>query len=335
MAQITDAQIIQAFSLSHQRSHADSIVDFLGIRTRTAYISHLSQLAGTVEGYPAPANFHASQLEWAGTLRAALQSEAEFAAIELGAGWCPWLVASAVAAERCGATAFRLTGVEACSEHLTYAAQHVNDNLMCQPALAAAQVQLLLGIAGVEDGTAEFPEIDDPAGNWGAAAVIAGQPSPAMSLTRYSGVRKWFRRWRTTVQSWRGRLSGQSGLARLPSYSLTTLLAPFAQVDLLHVDIQGHEYEVLDAGIESVCRQVKRAVIGTHSPSLADQVRQLLSARDWVLEAEEACQMQRSRGKESLLIDGCQVWRNPSLQAKLTANQLIRADRRSQLRNAV
>ncbi len=98
MDSITDTQVIRAFARQSPQPQADRVTDFLGIRTRVSTITSIAHLAGTVEPPPIPANFHASQLEWAGALRAALQTEQRFVAIELGAGWCPWLLAGAVAA---------------------------------------------------------------------------------------------------------------------------------------------------------------------------------------------------------------------------------------------
>ncbi len=306
---VADTDIIRAFAArraeSQPKAQPGRVTDFLGIGTRVAYIDSIAHLAGTVEEPPIPANFHASQLEWAGTLRSALQTERKYIAVELGAGWCPWLLAGAVAAQGCGAKEVSLCGVEACSGHVEYARQHFQDN-----PLESAQVELLHGIAGVRDGYEKFPEVDHPAGNWGAAAIIAGSIGHREAQARYSGVRRLARLARTgAIRAWQS-LPGQSPGKRLRSYALSPLIARHVWVDLLHVDIQGHEYDVLNVAIGQLCQRVKRIVVGTHSESLATQLRQLLGARDWVLEAEEACQVSRSRGKESLLIDGCQVWRN-------------------------
>ncbi len=322
---VVDTDIIQAFVACgpgrQPYAQPGRVTDFLGISTRTAYIDSIAHLAGTVETPPIPANFHASQLEWAGTLRSALQTERTFVAIELGAGWCPWLLAGAVAAERCGAEELKLCGVEACSGHVEYARQHFLDN-----PLESAHVELLHGIAGVRDGYEKFPDVDNPAGNWGAAAFIAGSVGHQETQARYSGVRRLARLVRAgSLRAWQC-LPGQSPGKRLRSYALSPLIEQHDWVDLLHVDIQGHEFDVLNAAIEQLCQRVKRIVIGTHSESLATQLRKLLESRDWLLEAEEACQVSRSRGKESLLIDGCQVWRNSRWLPAVTKSDLSKVD---------
>ena len=300
---------------------AERVTDFLGVRTRVSTIASIAHLAGTVEPPPIPANFHASQLEWAGALRAALQTTRKFVAIELGAGWCPWLSAGAVAAQRCGAREFDLCGVEACRGHVEFAQQHFQDN-----PIDSAQIELLHGIAGVHDGFEDFPEIEDPANNWGASAIIAGSDSHREVLARYSGLRRVSRLARIGTSRLLRQLMGIQSVSRLRSYALATLVRRSESVDLLHIDIQGHEFDVVQAALEAVCQRVKRMVIGTHSERISQQLRDLLSHHGWELEAEEACQVHRSRGKESLVLDGCQVWRNTRLQSALQASDLARVD---------
>ncbi len=123
-------------------------------------------------------------------------------------------------------------------------------------------------------------------------------------------------------------------MSRLRSYALATLVRRFESVDLLHIDIQGHEFDVVQAALETVCQRVKRMVIGTHSEPISQRLRELLARHEWSLEAEEACEVHRSRGKESLVVDGCQVWRNRCLQMPLEASELARVDRHELLRDA-
>lgn len=322
MSPIADTEVIRAFVGRRSLPHPERVTDFLGISTRVSTIATIAHLAGTVEPPPIPANFHASQLEWAGALRAALQTQTRFVAIELGAGWCPWLVVGAVAAQRCGAREFDLCGVEACRGHVEFAKQHFQDN-----PLAGAHIELLHGVAGVHDGFEDFPAIDDPANNWGAAAIIAGSDNHQGVLARYSGLRRFSRMARMGTGKLLRRLTGASSVTRLRSYALAPLVERSESVDLLHVDIQGHEFDVISAALAAVCERVKRMVIGTHSKNISQQLRELLVVHNWCLEAEEACEVHRSRGKESLVLDGCQVWRNNRLLLPLQVNDLLRVDR--------
>ncbi len=329
MSPIADTEVIRAFVGQRILPQPERVTDFLGICTRVSTIASIAHLAGTVEPPPIPANFHASQLEWAGALRAALQTQPRFVAIELGAGWCPWLVVGAVAAERCGAEEFDLCGVEACREHVEFAKQHFQDN-----PLPRAHIELMHGVAGVRDGFEDFPEIDDPARNWGAAAIIAGSDNHQGVLARYSGLRRFSRMARTGTGKLLRRLTGGSSVTRLRSYALATLVERAASVDMLHVDIQGHEFDVISAALTTVCQRVKRMVIGTHSQDISQHLRDLLGLHDWCLEAEEACTVHRSRGKECLVLDGCQVWRNSRLLSPLQASDLLKVDQHVARRSA-
>lgn len=96
-------------------AESDSFRDFLGVRTRCAYLpSAYSILAGTVQGHPGtePARIH-DLAEWTALLSSAVEAKGSFVGVELGAGWGPWVVAGAKAAERLGISNIRLAAVEA------------------------------------------------------------------------------------------------------------------------------------------------------------------------------------------------------------------------------
>src|SRR6266571_1561157 len=90
--QMSDAEVIKSFPRIEGTGIPGYVIDFLGVKTRTSYISELPQEGGVVEDYPIPASFHATAIEWAGCLRAVLEADKELVGVELGAGWAPWLV---------------------------------------------------------------------------------------------------------------------------------------------------------------------------------------------------------------------------------------------------
>jgi FkbM family methyltransferase len=274
-----DEEIIRSFPKYEGPGTPGFVTDFLGIRTRTSYISSLTA-DGAVEGYPIPGNFHATGLEWAGTLRAVLDAGPSVVAAELGAGWGPWLVTVARAAQSRGISDVRLIGVEGSRSHVEYMRTHFADN-----GLDPDRHTLLHGIAAAADGEAEFPVLDEPASQWGTAAIQAGEARPA------SGVR-------TEV---------------LRAYSLASLLDSCAAADLVHIDIQGHEADVVAASEAVLNQKVKRLVIGTHGRHLEQQLLDTLGRRGWTLESEEPCIFQQTESGLHLFIDGCQVWRNRRL----------------------
>src|SRR5438270_860236 len=102
--------------------------------------------------------------EWLGLLSAVEEASDTMVAVELGAGWGPWLVAAHVAARQRGIHDIHLIGVEACKEHADWMRQHFIDN-----DIEPDRHNLIYGAIGPEDGTAWFPMID-PLTNWGQSA---------------------------------------------------------------------------------------------------------------------------------------------------------------------
>lgn len=291
--------IIQSFPCLSSPAEEGFAIDFLGTRTRTSYIRGLPNTM--TEGYPIPKNFHAFAIEWAGLLAAVDDAAAQLVAIELGAGWAPWLVAAARAAQLRGIEQVRLVGVEGSRKHWEYMCTHFADN-----GLDPAAHTLLHGVAGAADGVAEFPVLADPSIDWGTSAVA----SPAVVGDKASRVRRLLA---PITGMFKNRQPPGAAVERVRSYSIDTLLRPFPAADIIHIDIQGHEHSVVAAARKVLQEKVKRLVIGTHSRGIEQQLFEELSGAGWRLEAEESCTYQAIDGKPSLWLDGCQIWRNPRL----------------------
>lgn len=275
----TDYDVIAAFEPYTGPGTPGFITDFLGVKTRVAFIHGLAPWDGRVEDVPIPGNFHAPSYEWAGVLRSVLDAQERYVAIELGAGWGPWLVSAATAANRRGITDVRLVGVEAAATHYEFLCQHFVDN-----GLAPDRHRLLLGAATAEDGFVEFPDLSDAPADYGATLHVGDA-----LLDR--GTRP--------------------SVTRVPGYSLETLLAPFDAADLVHVDIQGSEADVVSAARDVLKKKVWRLVIGTHGRAVEQRLLEVLSADGWRLESDHACRYAPGECGLGLAEDGCQVWRNP------------------------
>src|SRR5262249_27961161 len=167
---MTDEDVIRSFPRCQKQGVSGFVTDFLGTKTRTSYIITLPEKDGMVEDYPIPMNFHATSTEWAGVLRAVLSAKDELVAVELGAGWAPWLVSVAHAAKIRGINKCRLVGVEGSKQHCDYMFSHFADN-----GIDPEVHTLLHGIVGTSDGMAEFPILANPAGDWGTQAVKGSQ----------------------------------------------------------------------------------------------------------------------------------------------------------------
>jgi FkbM family methyltransferase len=263
------------------------ITDFVGSRTDVSFVTNLAARGGEVEGFPVPGSFHAGTIEWVGTLRAVESAGDEFVVAELGAGWGPWLVASAIAAGRLGKRVL-MTGIEADPGHFASMQAHLTNNGF-DPVLH----RLELAAIGPVDGWAFFPRISS-ADDWGAAAVY--QQSPTPPTHDYRGFPMTY--------------------DRVRALSLASVLRDHPVVDLLHIDVQGGEREIVAASTEVLANNVRWIVLGTHSRAIEGAVIELLS-EDWTLELEDPCRFvvgQKGRiGPEHSTNDGTQVWRNRSL----------------------
>ena len=273
-AGMTDEEVIRAFPPYQGAGEPGFVTDYLGTRTRTEYIALLPQAGGVVEGYPIPQNFHANALEWACVLRAVLASGDDLVAVELGAGWAPWLVAVARAARLCGERRVRLVGVEGSRAALRV---HAHPLRRQRAGTGGTHPAPRGGRGGRRRGRVPG------AGRPGRPLGGPGRPLPGPM---------------------------QPGADRVRCYSLATLLHPFATVDLVHIDIQGDEVEVIAAAREVLKAKVRRVVVGTHSRAIEQALFDEMAAQSWVLEAEESCRFrQKGQGME-LAADGCQGWRN-------------------------
>ena len=258
-----------------------SFRDFIGTTTRCSFLPpQYLAFSGTVQHPPmapyAPV-LHGAP-EWVAALRSVIEVKDRLVVLELGAGWAPWLVIAAKAAEKKGVHNLELVGVEGSLDHVGFMKQHFRDN-----GLEPDAHRLIHGVVGTADGIARFPKLADPHINYGAEARFDDG-------------------------------NAESDTEEVRCLSLETLLTSLPIVDLIHCDIQGAEGVVLAAARDTLGSRVRRIVIGTHSRRIEDDLMDLFGDLGWWLEHESACRrVQQSSGKLTLYEDGTQVWRNPAL----------------------
>jgi FkbM family methyltransferase len=281
----TDIELLLRYARSSEPEPA-YFKDFLGSRTAIGYVHTTANMSGVVEGLPIPNSKHSEGIEWVGAIRAVDQAAGRFVAVELGAGWGPWLVSSAVAARNKGIQDIRLIGVEADSGKVEFMKKHLGDN-----GFHPADHRILHGIVGPRDGFAYFPEINSHR-DWGGEAVFVETPDE-VERNLFS------HRWRNVRHN------------RLDCYSLESIVGDL-KVDFCHFDIQGAEFIVLSTARKLAKAQIKRLVIGTHSRTIEAQLFDFLASDGWVLENEKPCKFQFLAGRFDTTLDGTQVWRNPT-----------------------
>ena len=110
---------------------------------------------------------------------------------------------------------------------------------------------------------------------------------------------------RSSSQRRRARTSARISV---PGYSLRTLAADLPPIDLLHIDIQGDEFDVLAAAPEVLTARVRRMCIGTHGREIEGRLLELLPDLGFRLRQERACVYGLGGRRPTLIEDGFQHW---------------------------
>ena len=100
---------------------------------------------------------------------------------------------------------------------------------------------------------------------------------------------------------------------RVEGYPLAEILRG-SQVDLLHVDVQGAEFELVNANLDLLARQVSAMMIATHSRVIEGALIESLYDNGWQLMLEKPCRVAwrpNPPSQEAMTeVDGCQYWRH-------------------------
>ncbi len=281
-----DIEIFQQFANPAAKPEPGFLVDFLGTRTRTSSLwKQARELDGQHLGIPVPGDFHAETVEWVGLLKAVRSAKSQYIAMELGAGFGPWIIAGAVAARLRGISNIRLYAVEADSQHYKSLCQHFRDN-----GFEPDEHRLFEAAVGVAGGAAEWPVMDE------ASAIEDWGCRPIHARTDYRG-----------CQFQKTRAVKVIGMA--------DLLVKEPYWDLIHIDVQGDEVEICRSAISELNARVRWLIAGTHSRKLDGDLLDLMFRAGWVLEHEKPARFAFQPYAASLeamtTCDGTQVWRNP------------------------
>ena len=287
-----DLEIFRLFAKGGLHPENGFVVDFLGGRTRLSLLyDSVTHLDGHVLGLPIPSDFHAEAVEWVGVLKTAMTAKHRYTAMEWGAGWGPWLIAGAKAAQHLGITNIRLYGVEADPSHFDAMRQHFSDN-----GFAPTDHVLQQAIVGAENGLAQWPDEPDAHNMWGARPIREGSVQDVDYLS--------------------GRVD-QFMTVRILEAKQLVLNEP--AWDLVHMDIQGWEGDVCRSCIDALSERVKWVVIGVHSRIQEAELLRIFHEAGWILEHEKPTQFRYRSSQVNfeamVTADGTQVWRNPRLAA--------------------
>jgi FkbM family methyltransferase len=245
----------------------------------------------TIERLPIPDDsVRAEAIEYFAILDALdHRASAAFTMMELGASYGPWTCVGALLAQRAGATDLSLTAVEASSFMCGLVHEHLRDNAVTSIAGRCA-INVVQAAVARESGTLYFPKVTSAADN-------GGQASAGDVKSDYMG---------REVEH-----------EPVPAKRLTELMPAGRVIDFMHVDIQGHEFDVLGEALSELGQRVRRLFIGTHSRLLEGQLLEALHRAGWELQRERPTRFRYQPGITQVTgwttRDGGQYWRNPRL----------------------
>ena len=299
-------------------SEPDMLIDWMGVRTRIPMLPWApGELAGTVStALPIPDDGYRSEdVEYAALARALHGvSDHPVRVVEVGAGWAPWAVAAMVQARQRGLPGIAVA-VEADPRKCRWAVQHAEDNSIPVSVVTGKPRQLVKRLrealahddetgqhlvvvqaaAWVETGTVEFPEA--PVDDMGTAVWTL----PGTDVD-YRGAHLAHR--------------------EIPAIAVADLLKSIcstgtdaAPVDLLHIDVQGVEFELLQATAGSVQEHTRLMAVGTHNRWSEGQLQYFFLERGWGLLIDSPCTAHFTMTHPTLSgfteQDGMQLYENP------------------------
>lgn len=300
-------------SSSPASCETEFLADWMGVRTRIPMLPWApAELAGTTStALPIPDDGYRSEAGEYAALAYALETAQEtFRMVEVGAGWAPWAVAGVVAARRRGLQA-QACAVEADPTKVQWALTHAQDN-DCTTQLVTGTVSEILdqlhdiahhgatvdvvvvnAACWHQSGPLHFPEID--AHDMGGAVwTLEG-----------------------TDVDYRGAHVQHREVPGIALANILTAIRGRHVIDLLHIDVQGVEYELLSAAAAEVQDVTRLLMIGTHSRLSEGQLQYFWLERGWGLLHDDPCTGHFTMTHPTLagftVQDGNQFWENPFL----------------------
>lgn len=272
--------------------HPDCFANCFGLQTHADLFHSTAAFAGkTIPGYPIPDDrVYGGQAEYAALLTAFDRrlDQASFTAVELGAGWGPWISLAGVVAKRESVSSINLVAVEASELKVSALKEHLRRNqILNGPGLSA---KVIHGAAWKENTTLFFPK-EMPITDYGGAA------SDTDSRNDYRGFA-----YETTP---------------VPAYSLDTICGELKRVDYMHWDIQGAERELAKLSTEFLMERVKYIFIGTHSRAIEGALMEIFFDMKGTLLWQQPCAFKFDLDIPTLegmtTTDGEMIWTNPHI----------------------
>lgn len=297
---------------------SEFLVDWMGVRTRIGMLPWApSELAGTVNAeLPIPDDGYRSEdVEYAALARSLHDTtDHTLRIIEVGAGWAPWAVAGLVTARRRQQPGIAFA-VEADPRKCQWACQHAADNGIRVKVLSSRPEELGRLIRDhVEswDGRGQLLIVIQAAG-WSETGVVHFPDAPVEDM----GAAVW------TLQGTDVDYRGAHFTHReVPALALSEILQSArlageddAVIDLLHIDVQGVEFELLRSTADAIQNNTRLMAVGTHNRWSEGQLQYFFLERGWGLLVDQPCKAHFTMTHPTLsgftTQDGLQLWENP------------------------
>jgi FkbM family methyltransferase len=267
-------------------------VNWLGIQTE-ANLFPMAGLAGSTRSrFPDPNDgVYGTDIEYASALMAVEQrgNRERFVAVELGAGWGPWVTASGVAAKRLGVNDIKLVGVEAHAGRCAAMSRQFQRNGLGDSG------RVLEAAAWPRNERVRFGTVDPHTDQGGAATT-------GTASTDYRGM--------------------DAAFVEVDGLDLPTICEGLEHIDYMHWDIQGAELENARAFIDYLDQHVRYVFIGTHSMAIHGNLIELFYQHRWVQLHQNPPKYHYNRDVPSLegmtTTDGEVFFANQDLMVRMT-----------------
>jgi FkbM family methyltransferase len=279
----------------------DYYIDGFGVRTNLECVPFCDPTTLQIENLRLPVpddGVHAEAIEYFALVDAINRAESRgcFSAVEIGAGWGPWIGMAGVVAQRHNFEEIKLVGVEADIGRFELLRRHLAANglrpfekLTGDAVTDRVFTRLFNGAVWTYDGNVLFPAAE--LADMGTAAVTE------KSLTDYRGK--------------------DTKYINVSCLTLERILDGLGCLDFVHIDVQGAEFELVSSRINWMESKVRSCLISTHSRPIEGSLIDLLHSRGWQLLREKPCRVDWSKDKISLtgktVTDGNQYWFNSKL----------------------
>jgi len=297
---------------------SDFYVDWMGVRTRIPMLPWApAELAGkTSTALPIPDDGYRSEdFEYAALARAVQGvTENTLRVVEIGAGWAPWAVAALVHARTHGCPGIAIA-VEADPRKCRWAIQNAEDNGLAVTSVSGKARQLAKRLAKATEESRSHQQflVVVEAAAWHETGSVEFPDAPIDDM----GTAVWTLP--GTNVDYRG---AHLRHKEVPAISVRELLEAIrsagdddAPIDLLHVDVQGVEFELLQQTADAVQEHTRLMAVGTHNRWSEGQLQFFFLERGWGLIIDKPCKAHFTMTHPTLSgfteQDGMQLYENP------------------------